>query len=73
MILIVIREENSITILSRSSSTLLIMLANSFSESAIMEKKKTVFNKTAANLKQMHHTFGTKLYIREFTFLKKDY
>ena len=72
MILIVIREENSITILSRSSSTLLIMLANSFSESAIMEKK-TVFNKTAANLKQMHHTFGTKLYITEFTFLKKDY
>lgn len=49
------------------------MQANSFSESAIMEKKKQFLNKTAANLKQMHHTFGTKLYITEFTFLKKDY
>lgn len=36
-------------------------------------KKKQFLNKTAANLKQMHHTFGTKLYIIEFTFLKKDY
>ena len=71
MILIVIREENSITILSRSSSTLLIMLANSFSESAIMEKKKTVFEQNCSKFKTNASYYWDQIVYHRIHFFKK--